>query len=161
MNHDPDHAAWMSEALALARQAAAAGEIPVGAILMHHPEGQLPRIIGRGYNRREAENDPSAHAEIVALRQAGQALGSWRLLDCTLYVTLEPCPMCAGALVQARLPRLVYGCPDPKAGAVDTLYRLCTDDRLNHRVEVLAGIRADEAAALLKEFFSSRRTRTQ
>ena len=157
MNHDLDHAAWMSRALELARQAAAAGEIPVGAIVVHHPEGQIPRIIGRGFNRREAENDPSAHAEIVALRQAGQALGSWRLLDCTLYVTLEPCPMCAGALVQARLQRVVYGCADPKAGAIDTLFCLCTDERLNHRVEVLAGILADESAALLREFFASRR----
>ncbi len=148
---------WMTEALALAQQAAAAGEIPVGAIIVHHPASTPPRIIGQGYNRREAEHDPSAHAEIVAMRQAGQALGTWRLNDCTLYVTLEPCPMCAGALVQARLDRLVYGCPDPKAGAVDTLYQLCTDPRLNHRLQVVSGILADECAALLKSFFASRR----
>jgi tRNA(adenine34) deaminase len=151
------HEAWMEQALALARQAAAEGEIPVGALVVWHPAGQEPRIIGRGFNRREAEHDPSAHAEIVAMREAGRALGSWRLLDCTLYVTLEPCPMCAGAMVQARLPRVVYGCTDPKAGAVDTLFQLCTDVRLNHRLEVVKGVMACEAAGLLKEFFARRR----
>jgi tRNA(adenine34) deaminase len=148
---------WMKEALALARQAAAEGEIPVGALVVHHPAEGAARIIGRGFNRREAEHDPTAHAEIVAMREAGKELGTWRLTGCTLYVTLEPCPMCAGAMVQGRLERLVYGCADPKAGAVDTLYRLCTDDRLNHRVEVVAGVLAEEAAALLKGFFAARR----
>jgi tRNA(adenine34) deaminase len=155
----PEHTHWMNEALALARQAALEGEIPVGAVVVHHPEegGQPPRIIGRGYNRREADSDPSAHAEIVALREAGRELQSWRLTDCTLYVTLEPCPMCAGAMVQGRVERVVYGCTDPKAGAVNTLYRICSDERLNHRLEVIAGICADEAAGLLKQFFAARR----
>jgi tRNA(adenine34) deaminase len=156
-----DHFAWMTSALDLARQAAAAGEIPVGAIIVYHPPGanSPPQIIGRGYNRREADNDPSAHAEIVAMRQAGQFLNTWRLVDCTLYVTLEPCPMCAGAMVQARLERLVYGCPDPKAGSVHSLYQLCTDPRFNHRLEVIPNIRAEESAALLREFFAARRNR--
>ncbi len=157
-----DDARWMDEALALARAAAASGEIPVGAVVVHSPsragEG-TPRIVGRGFNRREAECDPSAHAEIVAMREAGRALGRWRLADCTLYVTLEPCPMCAGAIVNARLPRLVYGAADPKAGAVATLYHLCTDERLNHRVEVLSGVGAEAATALLRVFFRSRRGR--
>jgi tRNA(adenine34) deaminase len=164
-----DHDFWMREALALAQQAAEAGEIPVGAVVVHHPrtvEGAsaavqampvLPRIIGRGYNRREADDDPTAHAEVVAMREAGRALGSWRLIDCTLYVTLEPCPMCAGAMVQARLPRLVYGCTDPKAGAVTTLYSLCTDPRLNHRLEVVGDVLAEPCAAALKSFFARRR----
>ncbi|MEI8194400.1 MAG: tRNA adenosine(34) deaminase TadA [Phycisphaerae bacterium] len=152
---------WMRTALDLARQAADVGEIPVGAIIVHQPRtaaGEVEGIIiGQGFNRREAQCDPTAHAEIVAMRQAGQALRQWRLLDCTMYVTLEPCPMCAGALVNARLPRLVYGCSDPKAGAVASLYQLCTDSRLNHRVEVVSGLLADEASALLKAFFASRR----
>ena len=147
----------MAHALELARAAAAQGEIPVGAIVVHHPENAEPRIIGRGFNRREADHDASAHAEIVAMREAGAFLKSWRLLDCTLYVTLEPCPMCAGAIVQARLPRLVFGCTDPKAGAVATLYQICTDARLNHRVEVIGGIMPCEAAAELKAFFATRR----
>ncbi len=155
-----DDTPWMFEALQLGREAAGAGEIPVGAIVLHHPEGREPVIIGRGFNRRVAEHDPSAHAEIVAMREAGRTLASWRLLDCTLYVTLEPCPMCAGAMVQARLPRLVFGCTDPKAGAVETLFRICSDPRLNHRVEVVGGIMANEAAELLKTFFAARRTAT-
>src|SRR5678816_4366306 len=151
------HDHWMAQALELARTAAAEGEIPVGALVVHHPENVEPRIIGRGFNRREAQHDASAHAEIVAMREAGAFLNSWRLLDCTLYVTLEPCPMCAGAIVQARLPRLVFGCTDPKAGAVTTLYQICTDVRLNHRVEVVAGVQAEEAAQVLKSFFAARR----
>ena len=113
---------WMTEALALARKAGEMGEIPVGAIVVYRAEGQEPRVIGRGLNRREADDDPTAHAEIVAMREAGKILRSWRLVDCTLYVTLEPCPMCAGAMVQGRVERLAYGCADPKAGAVATLY---------------------------------------
>ena len=148
---------YMGAALELGRQAAAIGEIPVGAVVVHHPSGGEARIVGKGMNRREAECDPSAHAEIVAMREAGVALGLWRLLDCTMYVTLEPCPMCAGAIVNARLPRLVYGCTDPKAGVVDTLFQICTDGRLNHRVDVLGGVCAAEAAGLLKEFFGARR----
>ena len=153
-----DHGHWMREALALAREAGERGEIPVGAIVVHHPEGGgEERVIGRGFNQREADADPSAHAEIVAMRQAGKALGSWRLLECTLYVTLEPCPMCAGALVQSRLERVVYGCRDPKAGAVETLFQICSDSRLNHRVEVVGNVLAEEAGALLKNFFGMRR----
>jgi tRNA(adenine34) deaminase len=148
---------YMRQAMALARRAGEEGEIPVGAIVVHHPMGHEPRIIGEGFNRREKDHDATAHAEIVAMRQAGAVLGQWRLLDCTLYVTLEPCPMCAGAMVNARIPRLVYGCTDPKAGAAGTLYQICTDPRLNHRLEVVSGILADEAAGILKGFFAKRR----
>jgi tRNA(adenine34) deaminase len=154
-----DDAFWMNEALKLAGEAGGRGEIPVGAIVVHHPVGESARIIGRGFNRRETDADPSAHAEIVAMREAGRALGQWRLLACTLYVTLEPCPMCAGAIVQSRLPRLVYGCRDPKAGAVDSLYQLCGDARLNHQVEVVGEVRAEESSRLLKAFFAARRKR--
>lgn len=145
---------WMREALELARQAQSIGEIPIGGVVVHEPTA---RIVGRGYNRRETDNDPTAHAEILALRQAGQSFGHWRLLDCTLFVTLEPCPMCAGALVNARIPRLVYGCDDPKAGAVKTMFQLCEDSRLNHRVEVLSGVLAAECAQILQEFFRVQR----
>jgi tRNA(adenine34) deaminase len=149
-----DHDRWMLQALDLARAAAADGEVPIGCVVIHEPTG---RVIGRGANRRVTDHDPTAHAEILALREAGQTLGHWRLLDCTLYVTLEPCPMCAGAIVNARVPRLVYGCDDPKAGAVRTLYRLCEDGRLNHRVEVASGVLADECAQVLREFFRTQR----
>jgi tRNA(adenine34) deaminase len=152
-----DDLTFMRQALALAADAALLGEIPVGAIVVHHPAGAEPEIIGRGFNLRERDHDPTAHAEIVAMREAGIALNHWRLLDCTLYVTLEPCPMCAGAIVNARIPRLVYGAADPKAGAVETLFKLCTDARLNHRVEVVSGVFAEESAAILKQFFASRR----
>jgi tRNA(adenine34) deaminase len=149
---DMDH--WMSEAIALAQQAASIGEVPIGCVIVHEPTNQ---IVGKGYNRRETDRDPTAHAEILAMREAGRTLDHWRLLDCTLVVTLEPCPMCAGAMVNARIPRLVYGCDDPKAGAVRTLYQLCEDQRLNHRVEVMAGVRADECSLLLKDFFKAQR----
>lgn len=141
--------ALMDRALSLARRAGEAGEVPVGALLTL---GGAVR--GQGWNRREADRDPTAHAEIVALRQAGQALGTWRLTGATLYVTLEPCPMCAGALVNARVTRLVYGCADPKAGAVRTLYRIAEDPRLNHRLEVVAGVREQQCAELLQAFFA-------
>ena len=154
-----DDLAMMREALSLAAQAAERGEIPVGALVVHHPASVPPRVIGRGFNLREVDHDPSAHAEIVALREAGKTLGHWRLTDCTLYVTLEPCPMCAGALVNARLSRLVYGCRDPKAGAVHTLFSICTDIRLNHRVTVVPDILAEESSTLLRQFFASRRKR--
>jgi tRNA(adenine34) deaminase len=144
----------MTEAIALARQAMELREVPIGCVVVHEPSG---RVIGRGYNRRETDHDPTAHAEILALREAARSLSHWRLLDCTLVVTLEPCPMCAGAIVNARVPRLVYGCDDPKAGAVRTLYQLCTDGRLNHRVEVTAGVRGEECAALLRTFFQRQR----
>jgi tRNA(adenine34) deaminase len=145
---------WMNQALDLARAAAAGGEVPIGCVVVHDPTS---RVVGRGANRRVTDHDPTAHAEILALREAGQALGHWRLLDCTVYVTLEPCPMCAGAIVNARVPRLVYGCDDPKAGAVRTLYRLCEDERLNHRVEVHSGVLANECGELLREFFRAQR----
>jgi tRNA(adenine34) deaminase len=144
----------MTEALSLARAAMELGEVPIGCVVVHDPSG---RIIGRGYNRRETDRDPTAHAEILALREAGKALGHWRLLDCTLVVTLEPCPMCAGAIVNARVPRLVYACDDPKAGAVRTLFQLCTDSRLNHQVEVTTGVLADQCAELLQAFFRRQR----
>ncbi len=145
----------MREALSEARLAAEIGEIPIGCIVVHEPTG---RVIGRAGNRREADRDPTAHAELLALRQAGPAIGHWRLIDCALVVTLEPCPMCAGAIVNARVPRLIYGCADPKAGAVHTLYQICQDPRLNHRVEVCAGVLAEECAELLRGFFRTQRS---
>jgi len=144
----PDDERWMRQALREAARAAEAEEVPVGAVIVHHG-----MVIGRGWNRTEGLKDATAHAEILAIGSASEALGDWRLEECTLYVTLEPCSMCAGAIVQARIPRLVYGAPDPKAGAVDTLFDLCRDPRLNHRVEVTAGCLAEEASALLQAFF--------
>ncbi|MFI5380981.1 MAG: tRNA adenosine(34) deaminase TadA [Tepidisphaerales bacterium] len=145
---------WMREALAEARQARAQEEVPIGCVIVHEPTG---RIVGRGHNRRILDNDPTAHAEIIAIRQAGAETGHWRLLDCALVVTLEPCPMCAGAIVNARIPRLIYGCDDPKAGAVKTLYQICSDPRLNHRVEVLSGILVEECSEILRAFFRDQR----
>lgn len=142
----------MREALALAEHAAAEGEVPVGAVLYRH--GQR---LGVGRNTRENRNDPLGHAEIQAIQQAADALGEWRLNDCTLYVTLEPCPMCAGAIVNARVGRLVYGAADPKAGAVHTLFELCHDARLNHRVDVTAGVLEGQSGQVLKRFFKRRR----
>jgi len=144
----------MGMALELARAAAASGEVPVGAIVVHGD-----RLIGRGANRREAEQDPTAHAEMTAIRQAARHMGSFRLEETELFVTLEPCPMCAGAIVNARIPRVVYGCDDPKAGAARTLFGLLDDPRLNHRCQVRPGVRADEASALLTEFFGELRRR--
>ncbi|MEW5919563.1 MAG: tRNA adenosine(34) deaminase TadA [Bacillota bacterium] len=143
---------YMRQALYLAEKAYARGEVPVGALLVG-PSG----VLARAYNRREELHDATAHAEILVLRKAGKKLGSWRLLDTTLYVTLEPCPMCAGALVHARISRLVYGARDPKGGAAGSLYTIPTDTRLNHRLAVQEGVLADECAALLKKFFSERR----
>jgi tRNA(adenine34) deaminase len=142
----------MRRALAEAEVAAAAGEVPVGAVVAVGAE-----ILGLGHNQREAAQDPTAHAEIVAIRAAAAALGSWRLGDATLYVTQEPCPMCAGAIVNARLGRLVFGCRNPKAGAVRTLYALCEDPRLNHRVEVAGGVLGAECGARLRTFFETLR----
>ena len=141
----------MREALAEASQAGRDGDVPVGAVVVR--DGH---IIGRGHNRRQATADPTAHAEIEALRRASQSVGNWRV-EGTLYVTQEPCPMCAGALVNARVARLVYGCFNPKAGAVATLYQIPTDTRLNHRMEVTSGVLADECAGLLRRFFSALR----
>lgn len=144
----------MTLALDEARAAAAEGEVPIGAVVVC--DGA---VIARAGNARESLADPTAHAELIAVRQAAERLGRWRLSDCTLYVTLEPCPMCAGALVNARIGRLVYGAPDPKAGAVGTLYDLSSDERLNHRFEVRAGVCEAECAAVLQEFFAKLRKR--
>jgi tRNA(adenine34) deaminase len=150
-----DDAAWMQLALEQARVAARAGDVPVGAVIVAvKSDGET--VIGRGHNRREVDRDPTAHAEIVALRDAARTLGQWRV-EATLYVTQEPCPMCAGALVNARVTRLVYGCDNPKAGAVNSLFKLVDDPRLNHRIEVVRGVLADECAALLREFFAALR----
>ena len=142
----------MRAALREARAAAAAGEVPVGCVIVH--DGM---VIGRGRNQVEAFNDPTAHAEIVAIGAASDTLRSWRLTDCTLYVTLEPCAMCAGAIVLARLPRLVYGASDPKAGACGSVLDVIHERRLNHRAAVEHGLLADECGALLKEFFERKR----
>ena len=144
-----DDAAWMREALVEAERALAHGDVPVGAVAVR--DG---KIIGRGHNRKEADGDPTAHAEMIALREAARALGGWRLVGVTLYCTLEPCPMCAGAMVSARLPRLVYGVDDPKAGAVGSVVELLRDPRFNHRVAVTRGVLAEEAQALLERFFA-------
>jgi tRNA(adenine34) deaminase len=144
----------MRTALAAAEQAASIGEVPVGAVVVVRGE-----VIAVAHNQRETKNDPTAHAEIVAMRAAAAALNSWRLVDADLYVTMEPCPMCAGAIVNARVRRLIYGCDDPKAGAVRTLFQLLDDQRLNHRVEVMPGVLAPESSGLLKSFFSRLRLR--
>jgi tRNA(adenine34) deaminase len=143
---------FMREALIEAKAAYQKGEVPIGAVIVL--DGQ---IIARDHNRREEQADPTAHAEILVIRQAGQNLGGWRLSGTTLYVTIEPCPMCAGALVQSRVDRLVYGAPDIKAGAVDSLYRITDDNRLNHRLEITSGVLAEESAELMKLFFKERR----
>lgn len=146
---------FMHEALREAEGAAVAGDVPVGAVIVD-PSGL---ILSRGRNRREADQDPTAHAEIDALRRAAAALGHWRLNNATVFVTLEPCPMCAGALVNARVARLVYGCADLKAGAVDTLFTIGKDPRLNHQLEVVGGLLGDECARVLKSFFARLRAR--
>lgn len=144
----------MREAVSEATFALEVDEIPIGCVIVHDPSDQ---IVGRAHNRRQTDGDPTAHAELLAMRAAAAVVGDWRLLDCTLYVTLEPCPMCAGAIVNARIPRLVYGCDDPKAGAVKTLYQICSDPRLNHRVELVSGVLSGECSALLQEFFRAQR----
>ena len=142
----------MELALTLARDAATAGEVPVGAVVLRAGE-----VIARRRNEREASNDPTAHAEVLALRDAASAVGSWNLSGCTLVVTLEPCPMCAGAILNSRVSRLVFGATDPKAGATGTLYNLMSDPRLNHDVDVEHGCRADESRELLTRFFADKR----
>jgi tRNA(adenine34) deaminase len=144
---------YMRLALAEAAQAGAAGDVPVGAVIV-----QDGVVIAAGHNRREQAGDPTAHAEVEALRAASRHIGHWRI-EATIYVTQEPCPMCAGALVNARILRLVYGCANPKAGAVTTFYNIPTDLRLNHRMDVTGGILADECAAALKSFFAELRTK--
>ncbi|HTG34472.1 MAG TPA: tRNA adenosine(34) deaminase TadA [Thermoanaerobaculia bacterium] len=150
----PEDQVWMMEALAEARRAAGIGEVPIGAVVVR--DGV---VVGRGHNRRETDGDPLAHAEILAIRQAASVAGGWRLAGCTMYVTLEPCAMCAGALVNSRVERLVYGAPDPKAGYCGTLGNVVQDPRLNHRLEVMAGVMESESAALLRGFFASLRRR--
>lgn len=146
----------MRQALAEAQRARALDEVPIGCVIVHEP---TDRIIGTAHNRRHIDHDPTGHAEILALRQASTVINNWRLLDCILVVTLEPCAMCAGAIVNARIPRLIYGCDDPKAGAVRTLYRICEDERLNHRVEVTPGILAEDCGRILREFFAEQRAK--
>lgn len=147
---------WMERALAQARLALAHDDVPVGAVVV--AEG---RVIAEAHNRREVDADPTAHAEVLAVRSAAAALGSWRLDGCALYVTLEPCTMCAGALVLARLPQLVFGADDPKAGAVGSLYDVARDPRLNHRIEVVGGVLDKECGDLLRAFFRRRRGKAQ
>ncbi len=149
----PFHQEHMQMALEEARAALAEDEVPVGAVIVSLQGG----VIARAHNQRELLKDPTAHAEMIAITQAAQALASWRLEDCLLYVTLEPCPMCAGAMVLARLPLLVYGAADPKAGACDTLYQITSDPRLNHRCQVVSGVLADSCAAILSDFFAAKR----
>ena len=153
MNHDPADLAAMDRALALAVAAAAAGDVPVGAVVTD----AAGTAIGEGRNLREVTHDPLAHAEVVAMREAAAALGTWNLEGCSLVVTLEPCLMCAGALLQARVSRLVFGAWDDKAGAAGSVYDVVRDRRLPYRAEVVAGVRPDEASALLHDFFQSRR----
>jgi len=151
---DRDTDGWMEAALAEARAALAHDDVPVGAIVVHQPTGS---IIARAHNERELTGDPSAHAELLAVREAARSAGTWRLDEYALVVTLEPCPMCAGALWAARVGLLVYGAADPKAGAAGSLYNFAADPRLNHATEVVRGVRADECAALLTDFFTGRR----
>lgn len=142
----------MRLALEEAGTAARDDEVPVGAVIVH-----AGRVIASAHNQREGLNDPTAHAEMIAITQAAASRRAWRLSECVLYVTLEPCPMCAGAILQARIPLVVYGAADPKAGAVDTLYRLLDDSRLNHRCEVVSGVLGEECGGVLSRFFERRR----
>lgn len=146
------HDRWMRLALNQARMAYEQNEVPVGAVIV-----QNEQVIGEGHNMRETLQDPTAHAEMIAITQAAETLGSWRLIDCTLYVTLEPCPMCAGALVQARIPTIIYGTTDPKGGACHTLYQITDDSRLNHRATVLGGVLQEECRFILQDFFAQQR----
>ena len=142
----------MKKALDQAVMAFDANEVPVGAVIVHKE-----RVIAEAFNQREMLNDPTAHAEMIAITQAAEVLGSWRLLDCTLYVTLEPCPMCAGAIVQSRIPFVVYGATDAKAGACESLFQITTDVRLNHQSAVLGGVMQEDCKAILQEFFRQQR----
>lgn len=152
MNSPTSDELWMEEALRQAQRALEAGEVPVGAVVVCQG-----KIVGQGFNRNLLEGDPTAHAEMVALRQAAQAIGNHRLLECEMYATLEPCPMCAGALVHARLRRLVYGADDPKAGAVHSVLPVVNHPALNHRLQVEGGVLAGRCAELLQSFFRDRR----
>jgi tRNA(adenine34) deaminase len=146
------HEYYMRLALGEAQAALAESEVPVGAVIVHRG-----KIIAAAHNQREQLHDPTAHAEMIAITQAAESLGSWRLEDCVLYVTLEPCPMCAGAILQARIPVVVYGASDPKAGAVQSLFKLLNDPRLNHRCDVVPGVLAQPCGAILSEFFQAQR----
>jgi tRNA(adenine34) deaminase len=146
------HEHYMQQALREAEQAFREDEVPVGAVIVHND-----RVIGAAHNQREQLRDPTAHAEMIAITQAAESLKSWRLDGCTLYVTLEPCPMCAGAMLLARIPLLVYGATDPKAGAVDSLFHLLNDPRLNHRVQVVPHVMAIECGQILSRFFQGKR----
>lgn len=148
MDYSEHDQLFMQAALAEARIAESLGEVPIGAVITY--DGQ---VIGRGHNLRESSQDPTTHAEVIAIRQAAQFLQSWRLLDCTLYVTLEPCVMCMGAIILARIPRLVFGCRDPKVGAAGSLYNFAEDDRFNHQVEVESGVLQQECGQQLSGFF--------
>ena len=143
---------WMRQALLLAKQAAAEGEVPVGAVVLYKGE-----VIGMGRNRSRTDADPTAHAEVVALREAGKALNNYRLEGCELFATIEPCAMCAGALIHARISRLIYGADDPKAGAVHSMMQVLNHPQLNHRMEITGGVLAAECSQLLQDFFQSRR----
>jgi len=147
------HEHSMRLALNQARVAFEEGEVPVGAVIMHAGD-----VIAEAHNQRETLNDPTAHAEMIAITQAAESLGSWRLTECILYVTLEPCPMCAGAIVQSRIPFVVYGTPDPKAGACHSVYQITEDSRLNHQCSVLAGVLLDDCRMILQEFFAEQRS---
>lgn len=144
---------WMAEALELARQAASEGEVPVGALIVFENE-----VVGRGYNKREQNQDPAAHAEMEAIAEASKKLSRWRLSGCTAYVTLEPCPMCAGALVNARVDRVVYGASDSKSGALASLMQIGSDERLNHQFDTVSGVLQEDCARVLKDFFKSLRS---
>lgn len=146
---------YMALALEEAEIAQSEGDIPVGAVVIWKDQ-----VIGRGRNGRKVHHDPTAHAEIVAIREAGKFLKTWNLSDCDLYVTLEPCPMCAGAIVQSRIKRLVYGCTDPKAGASGTLYNITSDTRLNHRCQTISGVEANRCKKILQDFFIDCRSKT-
>jgi tRNA(adenine34) deaminase len=152
MNDNKKDQLYMKMAIEQAQIAEENGDVPIGAIIVYENQ-----IIGRAYNQREQLQDPTAHAEIIALTQAAAFLESWRLHGCTMYVTLEPCPMCAGAIVLARIERLFYGCDDPKTGAVKSLYNIVTDERLNHIIQVTSGVLAEECSDLLQQFFRRRR----
>jgi tRNA(adenine34) deaminase len=155
---DLPHEHYMRLALREAEAAGAEDEVPIGCVIVQHDSaGGDDRMIGAAHNQREQLHDPTAHAEMLAITQAAEALGNWRLENCTLYVTLEPCPMCAGAIVLARIPRVVFGAADPKAGAATTLFRLLDDARLNHRAEVVAGVLAEPCGRILTDFFARRR----
>jgi tRNA(adenine34) deaminase len=152
------HDHFMQHALREAQAALEEDEVPIGAVIVYdNPATGERRVVAAAHNQREQLRDPTAHAEMIAITQAAQALGTWRLDGCTLYVTLEPCPMCAGAVVLARMPRVVYGAADPKAGAATTLFRLLDDPRLNHRAEVIGGVLAEPCGQILSEFFAGKR----